>query len=166
VISGGGFIAGLALAFGVRPKLDVFLASRTYPSLAFDADAVVSDAQTMQSDASTDVSDTETFPEDVQDYFKELFPGAKTASARDFVRWLRTRRPAKSMTLNTMHCLHQVYCGDVGRIPLTERALAKQVAKHGIVVERAKTTIVDGKQYRPTMYRVKAQGERVTRRAA
>ena len=140
----GCIFAALILAFGVTPRRvesPQMLAS--YPVLD-----VTLDASPLEADVTADVSNGRTC----------LEPASKQASTRAFVKWWRTLDDMPVwITQRTLLCLYAEYCELENVIPLSDRQLVNAIKKHGVESDRPAAKIVNGKQRRPTVYRLKGK---------
>lgn len=154
----GGLFAALTMAFGIAPgrrwmpqtvELKVVPNVRIEPVLDLsDVVPDVSDARPDQSqDLSATYSDTSVRPSD---------PATKLASARAFVKWWRTLSDVPHEVSQRYLCaLYAEYCEIENVIPLSDRQLLNKIKQHGVEAFRKPAKIVNGKNHRPTAYRLR-----------
>lgn len=80
----------------------------------------------------------------------------KPVSVREFARWLRETEDIPHEMTRRQLMTHMVeFCDYSERKPVSERAMLKKLKKYGVTSRRGPTKIVNGKQERLTVYRVR-----------
>lgn len=154
----GGLFAALTMAFGIAPgrrwmpqtvEFKPVRSVRIEPVLdVSDVVPNVSDARPDQSqDQSATSPDTSVRPSE---------PATKLASTRAFVKWWRTLPDVPHEVSQRYLCaLYAEYCEHENVVPMSDRQLLNKIKQHGVETFRKPARIVDGKQHRPTAYRLK-----------
>ena len=154
----GGLFAALTMAFGIAPgrrwmpqtvEFKPVRSVRIEPVLdVSDVVPNVSDARPDQSqDQSATSPDTSVRPSE---------PATKLASTRAFVKWWRTLPDVPHEVSQRYLCaLYAEYCEIENVIPLSDRQLVNKIKTAGVESFRKPAKIVNGKNHRPTCYRIK-----------
>ena len=164
LFSGGSSVLAVLAAFGISPRREP-PPVRQYPPLAFDAEIVEPDSSP---DDPSDVSDRSV---DVSgrtiDLSDERKKRKRKASTRQFTLWLtRLDDVPAEITQRVLLSLYAEYCEVHDKRALTDRTLLNCLKEHGISTRRPSAKIVNGRQHRPTLYRIKPAPEPVEQRRA
>ena len=170
LFSGGSSVLAVLAVFGISPRREP-PPVRQYPKLAFDAEIIEPNDPELPDSSPDDVSDVSDRTVDVSgrtiDLSDERKKRRRKASTRQFTIWLaRLDDVPAEITQRVLLSLYAEYCEVHDKRPLTDRTLLNCLKEHGVSTRRPSAKIVNGKQHRPTMYRIKPAPEPVEQRRA
>ncbi len=147
----GGLFAALTMALGIAPGRRWMPQTVEYKPLALTRVEPVLDLSDVKPDQSADTSaaslDLSVRPSE---------PATKLASTRAFVKWWRTLPDVPHEVSQRYLCaLYAEYCEIENVIPLSDRQLVNKIKTAGVESFRKPAKIVNGKNHRPTCYRLR-----------
>ena len=148
----GGLFAALTMALGgIAPGqrwMPQTVSFRPVRPVRIEPVLDVSDVLPDVSDVKPDTSrDTSVRPSE---------PATKLASTRAFVKWWRTLPDVPHEVSQRYLCaLYAEYCEIENVIPLSDRQLVNKIKTAGVESFRKPAKIVNGKNHRPTCYRLR-----------
>lgn len=155
----GGLFAALTMALGgIAPgqrwmpqTVDLKVVPNVRIEPVLDLSDVVPDVSDVIPDQSRNTSavspDTSVRPSE---------PATKLASTRAFVKWWRTLPDVPHEVSQRYLCaLYAEYCEIENVIPLSDRQLVNKIKTAGVESFRKPAKIVNGKNHRPTCYRLR-----------
>lgn len=154
----GGLFAALTMAFGIAPGrrwMPQTVELKVVPTVRIEPVLDVSDVLPDVSDVIPDQS-RNTSAVSPGTSVRPSEPATKLASTRAFVKWWRTLPDVPHEVSQRYLCaLYAEYCEIENVIPLTDRQLVNKIKTAGVESFRKPAKIVNGKNHRPTCYRLR-----------
>lgn len=142
----GSVVFGVMMALGFRPARQVM------------ADEIVTQRPVLRLVEDVSVSTPE--PVEIEDDYWGRLDRLKPASTRSFVRWLKASDVSGDLSHRALLAFYAEYCEFADVRPLSERQLVNHIKDFGIKTLRPSAKVVNGKQHRPTIYRIRGQQKR------